>query len=144
MAQDVSIDDEKAKVTDIEKKITHWESEKETLEKQEKEKKRQAGLSAELEKRTGDGKSYSIKEFKVCFQRVEKWLKEKGSSQLTSDEQAALENTAKRLLAAPDKKDVRDLKSFSQGKHWKVLTKYLGEERAKILYDEYYKSGSNE
>ena len=144
LAQDVSIDDEKAKVTDIEKKITHWESEKETLEKQEKEKKRQAGLSAELEKRTGDGKSYSIKEFKVCFQRVEKWLKEKGSSQLTSDEQAALENTAKRLLAAPDKKDVRDLKSFSQGKHWKVLTKYLGEERAKILYDEYYKSGSNE
>lgn len=143
LAKHVSIDDEKAKVADIEEKIFQLESEEATLAEQEKEKKMQAGLSAELDKRTGDGESYSIKEFKVCFQRVEKWLKAKGASQLTSDEQAALENTVKRLLAAPDKKDLRDLKSFKQGKHWKVLTKYLGEEIAKVLYDEYYKSDSN-
>lgn len=146
LAKHVSMDDEKAKIASIEAKIAQCESEMARIQQsqaaQKKEAKMQAGLSAELDKLAGDGKSYSVKEFKVYFQRIKKWNKAKNQDKLSSEDIPAAEATAKRLLTSPDKKDVRDLKDFSKGKHWKDLTACLGEDAAKALC-EYYKSVSN-
>lgn len=141
LGKHLSFDAEKSKVADIERYIAHWELEKNKLQqdlvRKGKDAKLQAGLSAVLDKLAGDDKSCSIKDFKVCFQKVDKWLNDKGTAQLSTDEQDVLENTAKRILKTPPKKEKKELKNFD-GKQWKRLAKYLGEERAHSLF-EYYK-----
>ena len=141
LAKHLNMNAEKEKIADIENKINQWKAQEATIRQSmadaEKAKKIEAGLSAELDKLAGDGKSYSIKEFKVCFQRVEKWLKNKGESQLDQGELQALEDTACRILKNPEKKEVKDLKDFSKSKTWKQLAQYLGEAKASELYTEY-------
>lgn len=89
-----------------------------------------------LDKPAGNGEDYSVKEFKVCFQKVEKWLKDAERQKLNEDEISALYETSKRLLENPIKKDAKVLNEpFEQCGIWKNLTKYLGEDKAKELYD---------
>ena len=146
LAKHLNMNAEKEKIADIENKINQWRVHeaniRQAMADEERAKKLEAGLSAELDKLAGDGKSYSVKEFKVFFQRIKKWNKDKNQDKLSSEDLPAAEATVKRLLASPYKKDVRDLKDFSKGKHWKDLTACLGEDAAKALY-EYYKSVSN-
>ena len=126
----------------------------EQIAKQEEEKKQQAaqaaqdaivrileaGLGATLDKLAGDGVSYSIKDFKVCFQKVEKWLKDSKASQLKESDSNDLFNTSMRLLQEPSKKEVKELaKPFDKSGIWKKLTGFLGEDKAKELYDSYQK-----
>ena len=124
------------------------------IDKQEEAKKQQAakaaqdaieeelkaGLGTTLDKLAGDGVSYSIKDFKVCFQKVEKWLKNSKASQLNEYDSNALYNTSTRLLQAPSKKEVKELaKPFDKSGIWRKLTGFLGEDKAKELYDSYQK-----
>ena len=102
--------------------------------------KLEAGLGATLDKLAGDGVSYSIKDFKVCFQKVEKWLKDSKASQLNESDSNDLFNTSTRLLQEPSKKEVKELaKPFDKSGIWRKLTGFLGEDKAKELYDSYQK-----
>lgn len=124
------------------------------IDKQEEAKKQQAakaaqdaieeelkaGLGTTLDKLAGDGVSYSIKDFKVCFQKVEIWLKKSRASQLKESDSNDLFKTSMRLLQEPSKKEVKELaKPFDKSGIWKKLAGFLGEAKAKELYDSYQK-----
>lgn len=124
------------------------------IDKQEEAKKQQAakaaqdaieeelkaGLGTTLDKLAGDGVSYSIKDFKVCFQKVEIWLKKSKALQLKESDRNDLFNTSMRLLQEPSKKEVKELaKPFDKSGIWKKLSGFLGEDKAKEIYDSYQK-----
>lgn len=140
----INIQEERQIVADIDEQIAKQEEEK----KQQAAKAAQdaivrileAGLGSTLDKLAGDGVSYSIKDFKVCFQKVEKWLKDSKASQLKESDSNDLYNTSMRLLQEPSKKEVKELaKPFDKSGIWKKLTGFLGEDKAKELYDSYQK-----
>lgn len=140
----INIQEESQIVADIEEQITKQEEEKKQQAVQAaqkaKEKELAAGLGTTLDKLAGDGVSYSIKDFKVCFQKVEKWLKDSKASQLNESDSNALFNTSTRLLQEPSKKEVKELaKPFDKSGIWRKLTGFLSEEKAKELYDSYQK-----
>ena len=140
----INIQEERQIVADIDEQIAKQEEEK----KQQAAKAAQdaivrileAGLGTTLDKLAGDGVSYSIKDFKVCFQKVEKWLKDSKASQLKESDSNDLFNTSMRLLQEPSKKEVKELaKPFDKSGIWRKLTGFLGEDNAKELYDSYQK-----
>ena len=140
----INIQEERQIVADIEEQI----AEQEEAKKQQAAKAAQdaivrileAGLGTTLDKLAGDGVSYSIKDFKVCFQKVEKWLKDSKASQLKESDSNDLYNTSMRLLQEPSKKEVKELaKPFDKSSIWKKLAGFLGEDKAKELYDSYQK-----
>ena len=72
--------------------------------------------------------------------KMEKWLKNSKASQLNEYDSNALYNTSTRLLHDPSKKEVKELaKPFDKSGIWKKLTGFLGEDKAKELYDSYQK-----
>lgn len=140
----INIQEERQIVADIEEQIAKQEEEKkqqaEKAAQEAKEKVLAAGLDTTLDKLAGDGVNYSIKDFKVCFQKVEKWLKNSKASQLNEYDSNALFNTSMRLLQEPSKKEVKELaKPFAKSGIWRKLTGFLGEDKAKELYDSYQK-----
>ena len=140
----INIQKERQIVADIEEQIAKQEEEKKQQAAQTAQKtlenKLAAGLGTTLDKLAGDGVSYSIKDFKVCFQKVEKWLKDSKASQLIESDSNALYNTSTRLLQEPSKKEVKELaKPFDKSGIWRKLTGFLGEDKAKELYDSYQK-----
>ena len=140
----INSDEENQKIAKIEQLIAKKKEEEEkALAEQAKQillVKLAAGLGAILDKKAGNGVDYSIKEFKVCFQKVDKWLKDSNSQQLSEQDATALYNTSVRLLESPFKKEVKELnKPFDKGNIWCKLVKYLGADMAKLLYDSYLK-----
>ena len=140
----INIQEERQIVADIEEQIAKQEEEKkqqaEKAAQEAKERVLAAGLDTTLDKLAGDGVNYSIKDFKVCFQKVEKWLKNSKASQLNEYDSNALYNTSTRLLQEPSKKEVKELaKPFDKSGIWKKLTGFLGEDKTKELYDSYQK-----
>lgn len=140
----INIQEERKIVADIEEQIAEQEEAKkqqaEKAAQEAKEKERAAGLGTTLDKLAGDGVNYSIKDFKVCFQKVEKWLKDSKASQLNESDTDDLFNTSMRLLQEQSKKEVKELaKPFDKSGIWKKLTGFLGEDKAKELYDSYQK-----
>ena len=140
----INIQKEREIVADIEKQITKQEEEKKLqaakAAQEAKEKELAAGLGTTLDKLAGDGVNYSIKDFKVCFQKVEKWLKDSKASQLKESDSNDLFNTSMRLLQEPSKKEVKELaKPFDKSGIWRKLTGFLGKDKAKELYDSYQK-----
>lgn len=142
LKQGISCDDENKAIEDLDAKIANANAEKQRIldekAKDELKAKLEAGLGAILDKMAGDGNTYSIKEFKVCFQKVDKWLKDSKSEKLSESDATAVINTAKRLLENPAKKESKELdKAFDKGNIWCKLAKYLGSDTAKELYDSY-------
>ncbi len=140
----IDLQPENQKIADIEAKIAEQEAAKKEQEEQAaqeaKAAKLAAGLAAVLDKLAGDGVNYSIKDFKVCFQKVDKWLKDSKAAQLTEADANALYSTSVRILNEPSKKEVKDLsKPFDQGCIWKKLATYIGQEKAQELYSSYQK-----
>ena len=140
----INTQEERQIVANIEELIAKQEEEKKLQAEQAAlitiKNKLEAGLGATLDKLAGDGVSYSIKDFKVCFQKVEKWLKDSKASQLNESDSNDLFNTSTRLLQEPSKKEVKELaKPFDKSGIWKKLTGFLGEDKAKELYDSYQK-----
>lgn len=136
----INIQEERKIVADIEEQIAEQEEAKKQqaakAAQEAKEKERAAGLGTTLDKLAGDGVNYSIKDFKVCFQKVEKWLKDSKASQLNESDTDDLFNTSMRLLQEQSKKEVKELaKPFDKSGIWKKLTGFLGEDKAKELYD---------
>lgn len=144
MKHGIICDEENRKITEIELLITARKADEQKMldeqAKLQKQEKLAAGLGAILEKMAGNGVDYSIKEFKVCFQKVEKWLKDSGSQQLSEQDTIALYNTSIRLLESPSKKEVKELnKPFEIGNIWKKLSSYLSQDMAKELLEKYNK-----
>ena len=140
----INIQEERQIVADIEEQIAKQEEEKKQQAAQDAQKtleeKLEAGLGTTLDKLAGDGVSYSIKDFKVCFQKVEIWLKKSKALQLKESDSNDLFNTSMRLLQEPSKKEVKELaKPFDKSGIWKKLSGFLGEDKAKELYDSYQK-----
>lgn len=140
----INIQEERQIVADIEKQIDKQEEAKKQQSakaaKDAKKRKLEAGLGITLDKLAGDGVSYSIKDFKVCFQKVEIWLKDSEASLLNESDCNDLYNTSMRLLQEPSKKEVKELaKPFDKSGIWKKLAGFLGEDKAKELYDSYQK-----
>ena len=144
LQQGIICDEENKMIDDINVKIAKADAEKQRLlaikAGEELKARWEAGLGAELDKKAGNGVDYSVKEFKVCFQKVEKWLKLSKSEKLAERDATAFLNTAKRLLANPSKKEIKELnKPFDKGNIWCKLAKYLGVDTAKQLYESYLK-----
>ncbi len=140
----IDLQPENQKIADLEAKIAKQEAAKKEQEQQAAHKakadKLAAGLAAVLDKLAGDGVNYSIKDFKVCFQKVDRWLKDSQAAQLTEADANDLYSTSVRILKEPSKKEVKDLsKSFGQGCIWKKLATYIGKEKAQALYNSYQK-----
>lgn len=139
----VNIQEERQKVAQIEEEIAKQEQAAKNLAEQaalrEQENKLAAGLGATIDKLAGDGVNYSIKDFKVCFQKVEKWLKDSKSEKLSESDANDLYATAVRLLKEPSKKEVKELgKPFDKSGIWRKLTSFLDETKAKELYETYH------
>lgn len=138
----INCDEESQKIAEIEQLIANKKEEEQKLLAEQAELLHQemlaAGLSSILDKKAGNGVDYSVKEFKVCFQKIDKWLKNSKSEKLSESDTIAVINTAKRLLENPAKKEVKELgKPFDKGNIWCKLAKYLGSDTAKELYDSY-------
>lgn len=138
----IAVREENLLLSEVEDKIAQQEQEARRQAAEEATRAQQerlsAGLAAMLDRLAGDGVNYSVREFKVCFQKVEKWLKDSHAEKLSETDAVALYATADRLLKKPSKKDEREIaKSFETGGIWKKLTAYLGCDKAKTLYDSY-------
>ena len=71
---------------------------------------------------------------------MEKWQKDFKTSELNESDSNDLFNTSMRLLQEPSKKEVKELaKPFDKSGIWRKLTSFLGEDKAKELYDSYQK-----
>ena len=71
---------------------------------------------------------------------MEKWQKDFKTSELNESDSNDLFNTSMRLLQEPYKKEVKELaKPFDKSGIWRKLTSFLGEDKAKELYDSYQK-----
>ena len=138
----INIQEENQIIADIDAKIAEQEEEAKQQADQaalmEQANKLAAGLGATLDKLVGDGVNYSIKDFKVCFQKVEKWLKDSKAEKLSESDAKDLYTTAARLLKEPSKKEVKELgKPFEKSGIWRKLTTFLDETRAMELYETY-------
>lgn len=138
----INIQEENQIIADIDAKIAEQEEEAKQQADQaalmEQASKLAAGLGATLDKLAGDGVNYSIKDFKVCFQKVEKWLKDSKAEKLSESDAKDLYTTAARLLKEPSKKEVKELgKPFEKSGIWRKLTTFLDETRAMELYETY-------
>ena len=138
----INIQEENQIIADIDAKIAEQEEEAKQQADQaalmEQANKLAAGLGATLDKLAGDGVNYSIKDFKVCFQKVEKWLKDSKAEKLSESDAKDLYTTATRLLKEPSKKEVKELgKPFEKSGIWRKLTTFLDETRAMELYETY-------
>lgn len=139
----IDIQEETEMIEKIDKKIALQEEETQKQAAQaalqEQQNKLAAGLGATLDKLAGNGVSYSIKDFKVCFQQVDKWLKNSKADKLSEPDASDLLSTSNRLLNEPSKKEVKELnKEFGKSNIWRKLTTYLGETKAKELYEIYH------
>ena len=94
-------------------------------------------LGEDLDKRNQNNGGYMRTTFKQCFDCVNNRIKK--TKALSPEDKAALENTVKRLLANPDKKEKKTLGDFSQYP-WPNLMKYLDESVCHSLYEGYVKS----
>ena len=140
----INIQEETRIIDEIDAKIAQLEEEAKQQAAQaalmEQANKLAAGLGATLDKLAGDGVSFSIKDFKVCFQKVEKWLKDSKEEKLSESDANDLYTTAVRLLKEPSKKEVKELgKPFDKSGIWRKLTTFLDETKAKELYETYSK-----
>lgn len=131
--------EEDAKRADIDDKriqYNHALIEKQKAEQETKQKERlNAGLAATLNE-TFDNGTYKVTTFKLCFSKVNDWLKKKQAAQLTADEQEDVKRTLSRIVLQPDKKEERDLKKFN-GKPWNEVVKLLGEDVSQQLFDKF-------
>ncbi len=77
---------------------------------------------------------YKVDSWKICSDKLKKWMKESNESKLTTEEQDILEKVIYRLKNNHNKKEKKDwLKADS--KIWNEVTKYLSKERAYNIFN---------
>lgn len=101
-------------------------------EEAERQRRLQGGLAALIEEKYENG-TYKVTTMKTCFSKVNDWLKKSGKSDLSEEEKDVLKHTLTRIVQKPDKKEIRDLKKFSN-KLWQEVVKHLGDTVATELF----------
>ncbi len=126
---------EQSKIVMLTDRIAQIELETKKKEEEEREKERinkiEAGLTTVLDEKFTIGPNegdFKIKNLKVCNDKVKKWLKDAGRTELTDEEKEALINTVRRIKSHYNKP--------KYDKDWKELEKYLGEEKTKEIFNE--------
>ncbi len=76
---------------------------------------------------------FKIPEWKICHDRLPKWMKEEGRKVLNDEEKTCLIKTVKRLYAHPTKREKKDWTSFSS-KIWSDIRSYLGDAIASDIF----------
>lgn len=102
-----------------------------------REQKVAGGLAALLNEKfeLGDkAGQYKVADFKLCFQKVAQWAKAAKVEILPEEQKSALEDTLKRLLAAPSKKEVKDLNN-RKSSIWRNVEKWLSAAVADELFE---------
>ena len=129
-------DDEDALKTDIEKlkfeQVQELIEERKANEEAERQRRLQGGLVALIEEQYDNG-TYKVTTMKTCFSKVNDWLKKSGKTELSEEEKDVLKHTLTRIVQKPDKKEIRDLKKFSN-KLWQEVVKHLGDTVATELF----------
>lgn len=122
-------------IAGIDAQIAHKKAEEEALkeaeERRKKEAKLKAGLDALLEEKLSTGE-YKIKEWRVCKQKIDKWLRDKVASTLDQDERNALAATVKRIKDNPVKKEAKEWNN-PESHLWSEIAQFLGEDEANKL-----------
>lgn len=112
------------------------------VQKAKAQQEQDSGLQADLDKEAGNG-GYSVSTFKILFSRVDRWAKRYHDgkvSELTADEQQAVVETARRLLASLKKDEAKDLKKpREKSSIWRKLPQYLPAGEVDDLYDSWRK-----
>lgn len=102
-----------------------------------REQKVAGGLAALLDAKFELGDKigqYKVADFKLCFQKVAQWTKAAKVTELPEEQKSALVDTLKRLLAAPSKKEVKDLKN-RKSSIWRNIEKWLSAAVADELFE---------
>lgn len=122
-------------------KETAKEAEKKAKEAEDviaktREEKASGGLSALLNEKYEQGPNegkHKVLTFKVCLQKVSSWMKAAEVTALPDAQQPALVETIERLIADPDKKELRDIKN-RKSSIWKKIEEFLSCQQADELY----------
>lgn len=140
LLQGIDCSSEEKVLADINARIAQQQANEKALKEaeiqQQKEAKLTAGLAAVLDETYEQGQNagqYKIKEWKVCKQKVDRWLRDKNAETLDKEEQKALAATVKRIKNNPVKKEIADWKNFNS-KLWQSIKAYLGEELSQSLF----------
>ncbi|MDO4210782.1 MAG: RAMP superfamily CRISPR-associated protein [Bacteroidales bacterium] len=102
-----------------------------------REQKVAGGLAALLNEKFELGDKvglYKVADFKLCFQKVAQWAKAAKLDALPEEQKLALTETLKRLLAAPSKKEVKDLKN-RKSSIWRNVEKWLSASTADEMFE---------
>ena len=76
---------------------------------------------------------YMVESFKVCQQKVEKWLKEAALAMLPQEQLQPFEATLRRLYAKPDKKEIKEWTN-QDSNLWKKVASWVGTDLATKWY----------
>jgi CRISPR/Cas system CSM-associated protein Csm3 (group 7 of RAMP superfamily) len=105
-------------------------------ENAKKEEQHKNGLGSVLDATYPMGSNqgkFKIPEWKICHDRLPKWMKEEGRKVLNDEEKTCLIKTVKRLYAHPTKREKKDWTSFSS-KIWSDIRSYLGDAIASDIF----------
>lgn len=79
--------------------------------------------------------NYKVTLFKVCAQKVSSWLKAASAAEVPIEQQSALFDTVKRLIANPDKKEKVNWNDFNNSA-WQQISKFVGSDTASAWFHE--------
>ena len=130
----VYVDWLKNKVEQIkrERKQKEDEQKREAERLQAQKEKAEGGLAKLLNEKYEFGPNegyYKVTSFKVCTQKVSSWLKAASVAEVPGEQQSALYETIKRLIANPDKKEKIKWDDFNCSA-WLQITKFVGSDTA--------------
>ena len=117
---------------------------KENAERQEQERlqaqkeKVEGGLSKLLNEKYEFGPNegnYKVTSFKVCAQKVSSWMNAASVAKVPIEQQSALFDTVKRLIANPDKKEKIKWNDFNNSA-WLQISKFVGSDTASQWLEE--------
>lgn len=107
-------------------------------EEKARQEKLESGLKNLLDEKYVCGSNegnYKVALFKTCAQKVQSWIKIAKTNTVPTEQQQALFSTLKRLFDNPDKKEKKDWTDFN-GKIWRQVITWVGEETARQWFDE--------
>ncbi len=131
------------KSRDIKNEAERIKIERERIKREEETKKLEGGLDKLLNIRFKEDSpkagEYMVRDFKVCQQKVNSWLKSSSCTTLPQEQLSVLRNVVERLYRNPDRKESKlwqDIKS----KLWRDIASWTSEETAAQWFEELRKS----
>ena len=128
----------KVELLQAERKEKEEEERREQERQQAQKEKVEGGLSKLLNEKYELGPNvgtYKVASFKTCVQKVLSWMKAAAVTELPTDQQNALFETIRRLMANPDKKEKIKWDDFNSPA-WQQVSKFVGPETAQQWFND--------